>query len=821
MFKNYFKTAFKVFTRNKAFTAINVLGLSIGISASLIIFLIVQFEFGYDKVETDAPRIYRVVMDFKFNGNDGHSAAVMAPLGAAIQSEVTGVEATVPVMQFQGDATAKVSIERKGSSQPVVIKKQPDIVFTNPQYFSLLPYHWLVGSPESSLKNPFNVVLSESRAKQYFPSSNIADVVGKQIRYNDDFTATVSGVVKDLKARTSFNGVEFISLATISQTHLQQDFMMNTWNDWMGYSHLYVKLAKNSTVVNAEKQLNGLMNKYNKDANKDAANTMAFHLQPLDDVHFNSLYADFDQRIAHKPTMYGLFAVAAFLLLLACINFINLTTANAAHRAKEIGIRKTMGGSRKQLIFQFLSETFLLTAAGCIISFCLAPLLLNLFADFIPPGLQFQPFQQPYIFLFLFLLALVVSLLSGLYPAFILSGYKPVNVLKNQSFTGSNETRHAWIRKTLTVSQFVIAQFFVIATVMVSKQINYSLNADMGFRKDAILSFDVPRQDTVANHRTQLLNEIKSIPGVQMASRGFLTPADKGAAFTNIKYTGAANENKESVQLRWGDTSYLKLFNIKLLAGRNVRESDTVKEFLINETYAKELRFKQPDDAIGKQLEFNGKLMPIVGVMHDFHEQSFHAPVGPLVFASFDNRSYFFHVLLQPQSGGGQSWKSTISKIQKLYHQIYPDADFTYTFLDDTIAKFYETEQHTASLLNWATGLSVLISCLGLLGLVMYTINTRTKEIGVRKILGATVTNIVSILSKDFVKLVLIAFAIAAPVAWWATHKWLEDFAYRATMSWWLFVLCGVAMLLIALITLSIQTIKAAMANPVKSLRTE
>ncbi len=821
MFKNYFKTAFKVFTRNKVFTSINVLGLSIGISASLIIFLIVQYEFGYDKVEKDAQRIYRVVMDFKFNGNEGHSAAVVAPLGAAIQNEVTGVEATVPVMQFQGDATAKVSVERKGSSQPAVFKKQPDIVFTNPQYFSLLPCQWVTGSPETSLKNPFNVVLSESRVKQYFPSISLSDVIGKQIRYNDDFTATVSGVVKDLNARTSFNGVEFISLATISQTHLQQDFMMNMWNDWMSYSHLYVKLAKNSTAVNVEKQLTGVLNKYNKDANKDAANTMAFHLQPLNDVHFNSLYADFDQRIAHKPTLYGLFAVAAFLLLLACINFINLTTANAAHRAKEIGIRKTMGGSRKQLIFQFLGETFLLTAAGCVISFCLAPLLLNLFADFIPPGLQFQPFQQPYIFLFLFLLALLVSFLSGLYPAFILSGYKPVNVLKSQSFVRGNETRHAWIRKTLTVSQFVIAQFFVIATVMVSRQINYSLNSDMGFRKDAVLSFDVPREDTVANHRTQLLNEIKSIPGVQMASRGFLTPADKGAAFTDIKYTGAANENKESVQLRWGDTSYLKLFNIKLLAGRNVRESDTIKEFLINETYAKGLGFTHPEDAIGKQLEFNGKQMPIVGVMHDFHEQSFHAEVGPLVFASFDNRSYFFHILLQPQNGEGQSWKSIINKIQKSYHQIYPEADFSYTFLDDTIAKFYETEQHTASLLNWATGLSVLISCLGLLGLVMYTITTRTKEIGVRKILGATVANIVSILSKDFVKLVLIAFAIAAPVAWWATHKWLEDFAYRTTMNWWIFVLCGVAMLLIALITLSIQTIKAAMANPVKSLRTE
>ncbi len=821
MFKNYFTTTFRNFWRNKSFSVINVLGLSIGISASLIIFLIVQFEMSYDKVETDASRIYRVVMDMKFNGNDGHSAAVVAPLSSAIQREITGIEATVPVMQFQGDATAKVSIEKEGSSKPSVFKKQADIVFTNPKYFSLLPYKWVAGSPESSLKNPFNVVLSENRVKEYFPSTNINDVIGKQIRYNDDFTATVSGVVKDLNERTSFDAVEFISFATIAQTHMQGDFMMNTWNDWMGYSHLYVKLLNNTKNANVEAQLNRLFVKYNKDANKDAANYIHLHLQPLIDVHFNSLYASFDGRIAHKPTLYGLLAVAAFLLILACINFINLTTANAASRAKEIGIRKTMGSSKKQLIFQFLGETFLFTIAACTISFCIAPLLLKLFADFIPPGLNFQPFNQPNIFLFLLALAIAVSFLSGLYPAFILSGYKPVKVLKNQSFTFDNETRHAWIRKTLTVSQFVIAQFFVIATVMVSKQINYSLNADMGFRKDAVLSFDVPREDTVANHRTQLLNEIKSIPGVQMVSRGFLTPAHNGAAFTDIKYNGAANENKESVQLRWGDTSYLKLFNIKLLAGRNVLESDTIKEFLINETYAKELGFKNPEDALGKQLDFNDKPMLIVGVMHDFHEQSFHAVVGPLVFASFDNRSYFFHILLQPQSGEGQSWKSTISKIQKSYHQIYPDADFSYTFLDDTIAKFYETEQHTASLLNCATGLSILISCLGLLGLVMYTINTRTKEIGVRKILGATVANIVSILSKDFVKLVLIAFVIAAPVAWWATHKWLEDFAYRVTMSWWIFILCGLAMLLIALITLSIQTIKAAMANPVKSLRAE
>ena len=359
MFRNYLKTAFKIFTRNKAFTAINILGLSIGISASLIIFLIVHFEYSYDKVETDASRIYRVVMDLKFNGNEGHSAAVPAPLSAAIQNETTGIEATVPVMQFQGDATAKVSIERAGSSHPAVFKKQPDIVFTNPQYFSLLSYEWVTGSPEASLNKPFNVVLTENRAKQYFPSTNVNDIIGKQIRYNDDFNATVSGIVKDLDAHTSFNAVEFISFNTIAQTHMQQDFMMNVWNDWMTYSKVYVKLAKGGNASNSEKQLNNLFKKYNETADKDANNYMHFHLQQLNGVYFNQLYAGFNERLAHKPTLYGLLAVAAFLLLLACINFINLTTANAAQRAKEIGIRKTMGSSRKQLIFQFLSETFI------------------------------------------------------------------------------------------------------------------------------------------------------------------------------------------------------------------------------------------------------------------------------------------------------------------------------------------------------------------------------------------------------------------------------------------------------------------------------
>lgn len=820
MLKNYFKTTLKNFRRNAVFSSINVLGLSIGISAALVIFLIVSYEFSFDTFEKDTNRIYRVVLDAKFNGSEVHSAAVQAPLSTAVQNEVTGVDLTVPIMQFQGDATAKVSVMR-GSSNPLIFKKQPNIIFTRQQYFKLLPFQWIAGSHQTSLQNPFSVVLTRKRAQLYFPGLAPSNTLGKQISYNDNVTATVSGVVNDLNENTAFTAEEFISFSTILKTGLQDEFMMNVWNDWMAYSQLYIKISKGNAPGKTEAQLKDLLKKYNKDANKDAKNTMAFHLQPLNDIHFNTNYAGVGQRIAHKPTLYGLLAIAAFLLLLGCINFINLTTAQASHRAKEIGIRKTMGSSKKQLVLQFLIETFFITIIATTLSVTITPLLLKMFEDFIPEGLHLDLLHQPSLILFLLLLTITVSFLSGLYPALILSGYKPVLVLKNQAFKGSTQTRSAWVRKTLTVSQFVIAQFFVIATAMVSKQINYSLNADMGFKKDAIVSFDVPRSDTIPNHRAQLLNEIKAIPGVQMASRGFLTPADEGEAFSDIKYTDGKKEVVANVQIRWGDTNYLKLFQIKLLAGRNIEQSDTIKEFLINETYARIMGFQYPEAAVNKQLDFNGKKIPVVGVMHDFHEQSLHSVVGPAVFASFNDRSYFFHIALKPQNAEGTLWQSTIGKIQKAYKQIYPDEDFNYKFLDDTVAKFYDGDQHTASLLNWATGLAILVSCLGLLGLVIYTTNTRTKEIGVRKILGASVRNIISILSKEFVQLVLLAFIIAAPIAWWLTYKWLQDFAYRTTMSWWVFVASGTTMMIIALITLSIQTVKAAIANPVKSLRTE
>ena len=816
MFKNYFITACRNAWRNKIFSGINVLGLSIGISAALVIFLIVSYEFGYDRFEKDRERIYRVVLDASFNGNEGHSAGVPAPLSTAIHNEISGVDETVPVMQFQGDASAKVSI-MGSNNKPTVYKKQANIIFTNPQYFQLLPYKWIAGSQRTSLNDPFTVVLTESKTKLYFPGVSTTAIIGKQIVYND-ITTTVSGIVQDLDEHTLFTADEFISFSTIAMTGLKDQFMMDVWNDWMTYSQVFVKLSKGHTPDAIETQLKDLFKKYNKANDAGAFNSLAFRLQPLADIHFNNKYAGMGQRMAHKPTLFGLLALAGFILLLGCINFINLTTAQATHRAKEIGIRKTMGSSKKQLILQFLGETFFITTIATILSVAFTPLLLQLFKDFIPQGLHFDLVQQPGILLFLVLLIITVSFLSGIYPAMILSGFKPVLVLKNQLVSRLSQTRNAGVRKTLTVSQFVIAQFFIIATIVVSKQIDFSLNADMGFNKTAIINFNLPR-DTVAGHGQQLLNEIKALPGVAMVSTGFLAPADRGVSFTNLSFHNGKEELKPTTQIRWGDPEFIKVYGIKLVAGRNIQQSDSIKEFLVNESYAHAIGFKRAEDALDKQLDWNGKKVPIVGVIKDYHDQSMHAFISPVVFGG--NKGSTFHIKLLPNNKDGMLWKTTLAAIQRSYKNIYPEEDFNYSFLDDTIASFYETEQKTASLLKWAAGISIFISCMGLIGLVLYTTNARAKEVGIRKVLGASVTNLIILLSKDFVQVILIAFLIAAPLAWWQSYQWLQDFAYQTTLSWWIFVVSGIAMLIIAILTLSLQTIKTAIANPVESLRTE
>jgi ABC-type antimicrobial peptide transport system permease subunit len=520
---------------------------------------------------------------------------------------------------------------------------------------------------------------------------------------------------------------------------------------------MFVKLSAGTTFTQIEKQIAQVYKKYAKQDPNDHSTT--WHtLQPLSDLHFNADYGAYDLPVGNKPTLYGLLAVAAFLLILGCINFINLTTAHASQRAKEIGIRKTMGSSKKQLIIQFLSETFLITFLATLLSVALTPLILKAFSGFIPEGLHFNLTEQPNIILFLVALMIVVTLLSGFYPALILSGYKPVLVLKNQIYSGSAKTRKTWLRKSLTISQFVIAQVFIMATILVSKQIHFSLNKDMGFNKDAILYFNTNFYDTVHSHKSVLIDKLKAIPGIAMVSLCTNPPSSNSTWSSTMKYKDGKKEIESDVQQKYGDSNYIKLYGLKLLAGKNIATTDTVTSFLINESYAHILGFQKPEQAIGKYIEWENKQNLITGVVSDFIQKSLHEPVKPLVIASWNYVERNFSISLQPQDEAGTAWKTTISKIEKAFKEVYPEDDFNYSFFDEDIAKYYAAEQNISSLLKWSTVLAIFISCLGLLGLVIYTTTQRTKEIGVRKVLGASVSQIVSLISKDFILLVLFAF---------------------------------------------------------------
>lgn len=820
MLKNYFTIALRNFWRHKVFSLINIFGLAIGISASLVIYLIVQYEFSFDKFHKDGDRIYRVVSKIEFPDLTIHNSGVPVPTAKAIRNEVTGLEG---VTHFITPYNIKVAVPLTGNQSPAVFKKQKDIIYADEEYFNIFNYEWLAGSSASALKDPLQVVLTESRAKAYFANMANGDIVGKRIIYDDSIQTVVSGVVKDIDNITDFRFKEFISRATIENTGLKGQWNWDEWGGINSSSQLFVKLANGTPPLQIEKQLETVRNKYREKKDKESKDDTKHFLQPVTDIHFNTDYDAFDQRQAHKPILFALLVVAAFLLSLGCINFINLTTAQASQRAKEIGIRKTLGGGKAQLISQFLSETFALTLLATILSVALAPWLLNIFRDFIPPGVSFSSINQPHVWLFLAALVIVVSLLSGFYPALILTKFKPVTVLKNQAYTGTAQTRKAWLRKILTVTQFVIAQFLIIATLILSKQIHYSLNKELGYKKDAIVYFNTEWNifsEAKDNRRFVLLEKLKAIPEIKQVSLASSPPASTNTSTATMKFAEGKKIVETMVEIKYADTNYFDLYKMKLLAGRNLLQSDTMKEFIINETYAKLLGFKKPEEAIGHFIERDINV-PIAGVISDFHTKSTHVPIKPLTYSSAAENSYTIHVALRPRGEDAGLWKRALSKIEKTYKELYPDDDFKYQFYDESIAAFYKTEQNIIRLLKWAAGLCVFISCLGLLGLVIYTTNMRTKEIGIRKVLGASVPQIVSLLSKDFLQLVVLAFIIAAPVAWWVMYTWLQDFAYRTTISWWIFGLCGISMIIIALLTLSIQTIRSAIANPVKSLRTE
>ncbi|APQ16979.1 ABC transporter permease [Maribacter hydrothermalis] len=816
MLRNYLKIAFRNIVKNKMFSLINILGLSIGLSAAFVIGAMVFYDLTFDKFHPDGDRIYRVTTSFKSPEGDFYNAGVTVPLAQALKDlNMQELETVAPFF-----TTYPLHVENQETG--VRFKNPEFVIYTESSYFKTFKYDWLAGDLNSALEEPNNVVLSENRARKYFPNHELDQIIGKSVVYNDTIPTTISGIVAGFDERTDIVFEEFISLKTAANQDMTNAVNEASWNNTNSASQLFIKLEQKTNSTKVQETLTQIAKEHDDEEMIAIGRSNTYSMQPLSDIHLNPDYGtfDFDDSRTTLSALKSLLLLASILLILGCINFINLNTAQAIKRAKEIGIRKTLGSSRSQLIIQYLGETFLLTLAAATLSFFLSKWLLLFFADFIPSGLTFELFWNPWVLLGILMLLLVVTILSGFYPALVMSKYRPVAVLKQQVSPSSDK---GTLRKYLTVFQFVIAQVFIIATLMVGKQLNYIMKKDMGFKTEAITYLRTPWRDTSAVKRARFVSKMQELPGVSDVVLAGNPPASFSTMFMNALFVDGDKEVNSDLQLMYGNAHYFDLYNLKLVAGR-MPLNDSIQEYVVNKSYLKVLGINNPADVVGKHIKSNNEKLPIVGVMEDFNQHSLKYGVSPMAFTggSYTGKwTQFRTIHFKMNSTDTSSWPNTISSVEKIWKELYPESDFEYSFMDDTVKKFYESEQKTAILLQWATGLAILISCLGLLGLVIHTTERRTKEIGIRKILGANVFQLNFLLSKDFLKLVLIAFVIAAPIAWYGLETWLQEFANKTEINWWIFILSGVSMVIISLLIMTIKTINSANSNPIKSLRTE
>lgn len=809
MYKNYLKIAFRSIWNNKTFSMINVIGLSIGLSTAFVIGIMVYYDLTFDKFHKDRERIYRVVMDTLGPDQEGHSRGVPVPLIDALKNNSTGIDHVSPFFLFNFN---KVSVAANQNEFNWV----GDVVVADESYFKVFNYQWLAGSADAALKNPYEVVLSKSRAEKYFPGKSPEETIGNTLIYEDSLIVKVIGVVAEFEDRSDFIFKEFLSRKSFQNSEKYVYFYDKSWGSISSSTQLFIKADEFNNKSAIQAQLDDLAKESENEEMAALGYTRTFNLQALENLHLNDNYGVFDTSSyrASADVLVGLVFIATFLLLLACINFINLNTAQSSKRAKEIGIRKTLGSSKKQLVIQYLGETLILTILASILSLFLASFLLRVFADFIPPGLGMDLLQNPVLIVSLIGLLILITFLAGFYPALVLSQYKPVSVLKNQSVSEGNKGS---LRKYLTVFQFVIAQVFIIATLLVGKQINYLINKDMGFKTESIAYIKAPRTIR-ANEKYQAFKKsILAIPEINEISMAGDPPASQSYSGRGVSYFSEGKENHVQIQLLYGDENFLKLYDINLLAGR-LPLNDSISEYVINETLMHHLGFQKREEVIGQQFKVGNDIIPIVGVMEDFNQSSLREEIEPMAYIQ-NGQNYTLHFSFQAKDT--KHWPNVINKIETLWQEFFPDETFKINFVDDDVKQFYNQEQKTATLLKWSTGLAILISCLGLFGLVIHSTEKRTKEIGIRKVLGASIIELNLLLGKEFLVLVSIAFVIAVPIAWWGISNWLQEFAYQTTMSWWVFFLSGVSLLIIALAVISIKIFAAANLNPVKSLSTE
>jgi putative ABC transport system permease protein len=813
MIRNHFIIALRNLKRNKLHAAINILGLAIGISACMAIFLIVEYQLSFDTFRADRERIYRVYTSFS-GAFSATNRGVPAPLGPALRDEGSGIEALTAFFTWG----AKVRMEDPASH---TLDTQKDIAAADPEFFEVFPdAEWIAGNPRSALDAPHQVAISESKARLYFGDIAPAEAMGRTLVYADSLTVTVAGVFKDPPPRTDLAFQDFISYSTVRQSWLKDRFSYDIWSNTNSNSQVFLRLAKGMDLETMHAQLEKFNQRYETE-NPGASWKATFHLQPFTDLHFNTKLNVFDQMgiAAHRPTLYGMIMVAVLLLLIAAVNFVNLETAQSARRAREVGVRKTLGGTRGALMRQFLGETLLLVLCAAALSLALTDWSLRLFEEFIPDGVTLR-LHDPRLLLFLLVTIVAITTLAGAYPAFALSSYKPVDTLKAQFAGAGNAWRAVTLRKGLIVFQFVIAQALIFVTLVIGRQIRFMLDKDMGFDQDAIVLIHTPWLEK-AEKVAVLEQELRRMPELAMLSRHASPPAQSGYNTSVMKYERGDVKLEINVHRKFGDTAYIRLYNMELLAGRNLLPSDTVREFIVNETLARRMGFDSPSEVLGQHLYLSNRPIPVVGVVRDFHLTSLHHAIEPAAIA--DSRRDFsaFSLKLRTEGKNLRDFTAVIGKVERAWNEIYPDHPFSYSFFDESLAKMYANERRAAKLVGAGATIAIFISCLGLFGLISFMALQRTKEIGVRKVLGASAAHIVALLSSDFLRLALLASAIAFPIGWYLAGRWLSDFAYRIAVDWRIFVCTTLAALLITSLTVGWKALGAARANPAESLRDE
>jgi putative ABC transport system permease protein len=799
MLKNLFTTAYRSLLRNKAHALLNLAGLALGITCCLMIFLVVRYELSFDTFHTKADRIYRVTTVTRGENTDYHGTSPY-PMGETVQAEFPEVEKATTVT-FIRDGIIKADEK---------LFKEAGLTYVAPSFFELFDYEWLAGDPQKSLTDPYSVVLTESVARRYFGGEGAAvaeAALGKIIRLNDRTDYKVTGIMKDFPENTDFPFQVLMSYATIKAVG-ESD--MTSWINLASAINHYVLLREGANIKEIEARFPVLLQKYMP---AEEAVKRTHLLQPLREVHFDDRFGNYSRRTPTKVAILSLSLVGLFLLLTACINFINLTTAQSVKRSKEVGVRKVLGAGQGQLIRQFMAETVLLTVAAVAVAVILTELFFPSILRILDLRIGFSWFGGPVIPLFLVGLTLLVSVLAGLYPALVLSGYQPILALKNK-ITGYR-TGGLSLRRGLIVLQFVVSQVLIIGTLVVARQLDYFRTQPLGFAKEGIVTVSVPQAE--ASRLQTFRNQLGQIAGVERVSLGLYSPSSASNWYGPYNFPGSGSTTGMPIMMRPADSEYLRTYGLTLLAGRDLPDTDSLGNAVIaNETLLRHMDIHDPQEAVGKIITVLDEETTIVGVVKDYHGQSLREEIKPAILFHDSGNVRMAALKVNTKDLAG-----TLAQVEQAFRQQFPESVFEYEFLDETIAAFYREEEKLSRLFTVFSGIAIFIGCLGLYGLISFLAVQRTKEIGVRKVLGASVLNIVYIFTKEFFVLILVAFAIAAPLAWYVMKSWLQDFEYRIPLGPELFLVAVGFTLLIAALTVGYRSIRAALVNPVESLKTE